>query len=240
MKQMLKEISKSKTLQVVLGHSFAVYLKFVKWTSRRVTDREDTRAYIFETLPFITTFWHGEHFVTPFELQDGVDVTVMISKSGDGEINATAVQNLGFCVVRGAGTNKRATGERVQKRGGVAGLKTLLTLVKKPNQVVAMTGDVPKGPAKQAGMGLITLARLSGRPIVPLGAATSRFVRLRSWDRMVINLPFSRFGVCWGEPISIPRDLTDDEQEHWRQVVEDELNRVTRKAYHLAGRDWNV
>ncbi|WP_350333090.1 lysophospholipid acyltransferase family protein [Coralliovum pocilloporae] len=240
MRQALKRFMKSRGLQVFLGHVFSSYLRFVKATSRRVTDRQDTRAYIFDNLPFITTFWHGEHFVTPFELQDGVDVTVMISKSGDGEINTVAVQDLGFGVVRGSGANDRQTGERVLKRGGITGLKNLLSLVRKPNQVVAMTGDVPKGPAKQAGMGLVTLARLSGRPIIPLGAATSRFIRLKTWDSMVINLPFSRLGICWGEPIHIPRNLTEDEQEHWRRVVEDELNRVTRKAYELAGRDWHV
>jgi lysophospholipid acyltransferase (LPLAT)-like uncharacterized protein len=37
----------------------------------------------------------------------------------------------------------------------------------------AMTADMPKR-ARTAGLGIVTLARLSGRPIVPTAVVTSR------------------------------------------------------------------
>jgi len=36
------------------------------------------------------------------------------------------------------------------------------------------------------------LARESGRPILPVAIATSRFKRLDNWDRSVIHLPSAR------------------------------------------------
>jgi lysophospholipid acyltransferase (LPLAT)-like uncharacterized protein len=39
-----------------------------------------------------------------------------------------------------------------------------------------MTAEVPPGPARKAGIGIVTLARMSGRPIIPVAAATSRFL----------------------------------------------------------------
>ena len=42
---------------------------------------------------------------------------------------------------------------------------------------IVMTADVPPGPARSAGIGIVTMARLSGRPIVPVASATSRFLR---------------------------------------------------------------
>ena len=56
---------------------------------------------------------------------------------------------------------------------------------------VALTADVPKR-SRVAGLGIIMLARESGRPIMPFAMATSRFIRLKNWDRTTINLPFGR------------------------------------------------
>jgi 3-deoxy-D-manno-octulosonic-acid transferase len=46
----------------------------------------------------------------------------------------------------------------------------------------------------------------SGRPIVPFAVATSRYRTVNSWDRMTINLPFSKLGIIMGDPIEVPRE----------------------------------
>ena len=65
---------------------------------------------------------------------------------------------------------------------------------------VALTADVPKR-SRVAGLGIIMLARESGRPIMPFAMATSRFIRLNNWDRTTINLPFGRGALVGIEPI---------------------------------------
>jgi 3-deoxy-D-manno-octulosonic-acid transferase len=100
-----------------------------------------------------------------------------------------------------------------------------------------MTADVPPGPARKCGRGIVTIGSLSGRPIVPFAVATSRYGAVNSWDRMTINLPFSKLGIVMGDPIQVPpaagREVLDD----YRKRVEAALNETTAKAYALAGAD---
>ena len=102
---------------------------------------------------------------------------------------------------------------------------------------IALTGDVPPGPARKCGLGIVTISSRSGRPIVPFAVATSRYGSVNSWSRMTINLPFSRLGIVMGDPIYVPREAAREELEIYRQRVEAALNEVTAKAYALAGAD---
>ena len=86
-------------------------------------------------------------------------------------------------------------------------------------------------------VGVVTLARLSGRPIVPVAIASSRYRSLATPNRYTINLPFSRIGMVVGDPIFVPRDAKAEELERWRQRVEGALNDVTRQAYAQVGAD---
>ena len=65
---------------------------------------------------------------------------------------------------------------------------------------VAMIADIPHGTPREAGLGIVTLARLSGRPILPIALATSRRkVIEKSWDKTTINLPFGRASLTVGD-----------------------------------------
>jgi lysophospholipid acyltransferase (LPLAT)-like uncharacterized protein len=100
---------------------------------------------------------------------------------------------------------------------------------------VALTADVPKR-SRIAGLGIIMLARESGRPIMPFAMATSRFWRLKNWDRTTINLPFGRGVVVGGEIIMVPPDADAATMEALRARLEASLNDATGRAYAQVGR----
>jgi len=50
---------------------------------------------------------------------------------------------------------------------------------------------------------------------------------LRSWDRMVIPLPFTRALFLYGEPIVVPRE---GGMEEWRTRVEERMNALADEA----------
>lgn len=100
---------------------------------------------------------------------------------------------------------------------------------------IAMTADVPPGPARRCGLGIVTIGSLSGRPIIPFAVATSHYRAVNSWDRMTVNLPFSRLGIVMGNPIFVPPKASGDELENHRRRVENALNVATTTAYALAG-----
>ena len=63
-------------------------------------------------------------------------------------------------LIRGAGATDKG-----KDRGGAGALRAALKALRE--HISGMTTDIPPGPASIAGLGIVTLARMSGRPIVP-------------------------------------------------------------------------
>ena len=99
---------------------------------------------------------------------------------------------------------------------------------------MAMTADVAK-VARVAGLGIVTLARLSGRPILPIAVVARGRIDVKSWDRASIGLPFNRCAIVIGEPIRVAPDADDDAIETARRAVEDGLDAVHARAYAIVG-----
>ena len=101
---------------------------------------------------------------------------------------------------------------------------------------VVQTADIPRGVARRAGLGIVTLAQRSGNPVLPLAVASSRrYIFEKSWDRTTLNMPFGKTAICIGEMVNVPEDCNDEALEHHRQMLENELNRITHRAYELTG-----
>jgi lysophospholipid acyltransferase (LPLAT)-like uncharacterized protein len=182
-------------------------------------------------MPAIFAFWHGQHFMTPFiKAKESYRAKVLISLHRDGEFNAIAAERLGIGTIRGSGDH----GAAFHRKGGVGAFKEMVRALA-DGYNVALTADVPKR-SRVAGLGIIMLARESGRPIMPFAMATSRFVRLRNWDRTTINLPFGRGALVGGEIIIVPPDADAETMEDLRARLEATLNDATRRAYLQIGR----
>jgi lysophospholipid acyltransferase (LPLAT)-like uncharacterized protein len=223
----LKRLTHSSTFQGAVGAAAAWYLRLV-WRTNHVTI-EPADIYDQVQMPAIVAMWHGQHFMAPFIKRDPHHrAKVLISRHRDGEINARAALRLGIGTIRGSGAHN---GEFHRKGGAIAFTEMLGAL--KEGYNVALTADVPK-VARVAGLGVVKLAQHSGRPIYPVAIASSRRVEFDNWDRSALNLPFGRLAMVAGEPISVPRQADDAVLEAARQQVEQELNRVTARAYEIA------
>lgn len=209
----------------------AEYLRLVWLTNRFTVEPADLYARAEPLMPAIFAFWHGHHFMVPFAKKKHHRAKVLISRHRDGEINAVAARRLGVDSIRGSGDH----GNEFRRKGGVSAFMSMMRTLKDEHCNVAVTADVPK-VARVAGLGVIMLARESGRPIVPLAIATSRFKRLDNWDRSVVHLPFGRGIMMAGDPISVPPDADDRIMEACRVQLETSLNELTRRAYAHIGR----
>jgi lysophospholipid acyltransferase (LPLAT)-like uncharacterized protein len=172
--------------------------------------------------------WHGQHFLTPFIRPKDLPAKVLISRHRDGEINAAAVEALGIGTIRGSG----AHGPDFSGKGGLFAFNAALRALRE-GYSVAMTADVPK-VSRVAGLGIVKIAQMSGRPIYPVAFASRRRITLDNWDRTTINLPFSRGAGVAGAPIHVPQDASDATLELARRAVEEALNAVTARAYEIA------
>ena len=227
---LLKRIGDSYAVQKAVGVAAAEYLRLVWKTNRCIVEPADFYERITPEFPIIAALWHGQHFMAPFVRRRDDRVKVLISRHRDGEFNAIAAERLGIGTIRGSGDH----GSAFHRKGGVGAFKEMVRALA-DNYNVALTADVPKR-ARVAGLGIIMLARESGRPIMPFAMATSRYVRLRNWDSTTINLPFGRGALVGIKEIHVPPDADAAAMEALRLELEKTLNEATRRAYAIIGR----
>jgi lysophospholipid acyltransferase (LPLAT)-like uncharacterized protein len=234
-----KRFLRHPPVQRVLGRVAAAYLRLVQATNRFDVHAAGAGpggadAWLDARLPVIAGMWHGQHIMMPFMRRPGDRVATIISKNPDGNINTIALERLGVRVIRASGARGRSRASDTRAKGGAEGFRAMLRALK-AGESVAFSADVPK-VSRRCDAGILTLARFSGRPIVPAAVVTSRHLRFKSWDRACLGLPFGRGAIVLGDPIYVPRDCADDAFETLRRFVEAEMNRVHARAYALVGR----
>lgn len=158
--------------------------------------------------------WHGRLFIGPFAYR-GKGAHCLISIHGDGEIVAGVVRCFGIEVVRGSSS-----------RGGDRALRQLVQLARE-NRDLGITPDGPRGPAESVKPGVAVLARMAGRPVVPLSFSCSSAKRFASWDRFLLPYPFSRAVIVWGAPLYYREG---EDLEVFRQRIEQGLRETTAQA----------
>lgn len=225
---LLKRIARSGPVQGALGALLAGYLRFVRATSRVVCEPADLYETAGPLMPVIVAMWHGQHFMVPFARRPRDPAAALVSRHADGEFNALALQRLGIRPIRGSGARERA---RMHEKGGVAALRELLRALR-GGELVVLTADVPK-VSRRCGPGIVQLARLSGRPIVPVAVVSSRRIAFRSWDRAAIGLPFGRIAMVTGAPLFVPADADEAALEAARLATQQSLDAVHARAYAL-------
>ena len=142
-------------------------------------------------------------------------LAAMVSASKDGGFLAAILERFKVQPVRGS----------TSRRGPQALLE--LTTWAKRGYDLAITPDGPRGPCYVVQNGTMSIAQVTGLPILPASYHLSWKIRPRSWDRFQIPLPFSRCEVRLGKPIRIPREASDAEREALRQQLEQTLREMS-------------
>lgn len=230
---LLKRIGRSPPVQHGLGVLAERYLRLVRATNRFAVEPAEPNPWLDGLSPFIAAMWHGQHTMISFMRRPQDRIATIISRSPDGNINTIALTRMGVRVIRASGARGRVVRD-AKAKGGAEGLRAMLRALKN-GESVAFSADVPK-VSRRCDAGILTLARFSGRPIVPVAVVTSRHLRLGSWDRACFGLPFGRGAMVFGEAIRVPRAVEPDAFEALRLRVETEMNRVHDRAYTLVGR----
>ncbi len=230
MRKIWKTVRVSRPFQVALGYTLAGYLKLVWKTSSLTIEPTDLYDRVDQEIPFILTFWHGQHFLMPFVMKPHHRGKVMISRHADADINAITAEAFGVGTIRGSG----AHGRDFLRKGGISATKLAIDTLKSGINV-AMTADVPK-ISRVAGLGVVTVAKYSGRPIYPIAIATRNRVLANSWDRASIHLPFGPAAMVVGDGVHVAAEADDDALDAARKLVQQRLDAVTARAEEIVGR----
>jgi len=162
----------------------------------------------------ILAFWHDQ-LLLMVQGYRGPGAKIMISSSKDGELIARTMGHFGQGAVRGSST-----------RGGRKAFREMLELAKEPVDLV-ITPDGPKGPRHEVKEGVVQLARLLGRPVIPMAFACSRGHRFASWDRFLLPYPFGRGVYAFGEPLTFAKG---DSAEQFMVRMQTALEENVRRA----------
>ncbi len=180
---------KDRLLVKIAPFLAAMIIRFLHLTIRtEFIGEEQPQAFWQRGEQVILSFWHDQLLLMVLGYR-GPLAKILISASKDGELIARVMRYFGQDAVRGSSS-----------RGGRAAFKELLQLAKEEVDLV-ITPDGPKGPRHQLKDGVIHLARLSGRPVVPMAFVCSRGRRFGSWDRFLLPYPFGRGVYAFGEPV---------------------------------------
>ncbi|WP_274426965.1 lysophospholipid acyltransferase family protein [Chelativorans sp. YIM 93263] len=223
-------LAESPTLKNIIASFIAAAVRFVVRTNPTVEGSHDAERKVAGNAPMIFAMWHGQHLLAPALYPRDNPVVALFSRSADAELNALVAEKMGIAIVRGSGGRG---GVQSVKKGGASALIQLKRHIDSGFNV-AMIADVSHGKAREAGLGIVTLARLSGRPVVPVAVATSRRKVLEgTWDKTTINLPFGRSAIIFGDPIYVDAEADDERMEQKRRQITDALNSATHDAYQL-------
>jgi len=90
--------------------------------------------------------------------------------------------------------------------------------------VCALAVDGSRGPRRRLKRGAVALARAWGRPIVLARVAARPSLRLPTWDRLALPLPFARIRLDLRGPFATPSEAaTRAGRERFRARLEREL-----------------
>ena len=171
------------------------------------------------TGPHLAALFHESLVVAAWLYRDQ-GYSAAVSRSRDGSLISSTLDWLGFA--------ESARGS--SSRGGSAALASLVRSLG-AGTTVAVLVDGPRGPARIAKPGIAALARLSARPVQPVAVAASPALRLRSWDRSLVPLPFARVVCAYGEPIP-PDEVADKKagERVYAARVEERLSALHAEA----------
>src|SRR4029077_13697795 len=161
-----------------MGSTLARYIKFVHRTSWQTEAMTETLEQHYHNHPCIVAMWHGQFMLLPLIKPPFIPVDIMLARHRDAEMLAETLRHFDMQLIRGAGAASRGR----DRGGGHAFMAAVQAL--RDGRTVAMTADVPGGKARCAGPGIVMVARQSGRPILPVAIATSRYLAFNTWSRM--------------------------------------------------------
>jgi len=159
--------------------------------------------------PVIFCLWHNRLAISMMvHRRHPRKLAALVSASKDGALLAAVLGKFGVEQVRGSSS----------RRGPQALLE--LTTRGERGYDLAVTPDGPKGPRYIVQAGVISLAQVTGFPIISVTCNTFRKICLGSWDGFQIPLPFSHCELILNKPIFVPRDAGAERREEFRKELE--------------------
>lgn len=224
MKRLKRKILNSAGFRFALSFVIAFYIRFVLLTSRKVfIFPEESKCFFSGEKQAIAAFWHGRLLMMPHLRAPSRKMHVLISSHRDGLIISQTMDRFDVHTIVGSSS-----------KGSLGALKNIFIALKEGDNVV-ITPDGPKGPFQVAATGVAHIVARCDVPVVPMAFSSTRHLRMKSWDRFMVALPFSTLYFAAGLPIHGVVGSSKETVELLRARIEIALSEITAEADRRAG-----
>ncbi len=223
----------SRFAALVVPHLYVAYMRLVWATSRieggpellrlnRIAEQHDGA---------VALLWHEEVMTVAFGYPFlGIRGHTLASLGDSGELIARMLKLCGYVVFRGGST----TGTARRREGAL--LEMIEHMRTHRGVIYGLTVDGSKGPPYRMKTGGIVIARECGKPIALVRTWYRRCIRLRTWDRMAVPLPFNVIRYSLRGPYEVPASArTHEGLERFRRELEGDLIELAAQSYRALG-----
>jgi lysophospholipid acyltransferase (LPLAT)-like uncharacterized protein len=222
-----KRIADSPRFNRTIEGLFAAYVRFAYRTSRwQRSGFEEMDAYVKRGEPVIFVLWHQRLIMAPYLFDTSLGrICALTSAARAGRLAGQILVRLGFETIPMSSHKRHVALSREVLRRTKEGCS------------IGIAADGPRGPARISSGVPITWARMTGCRVFTVAFAEKKVLKLPTWDKQMLPLPFSRgVLICQEWQETVPKKPTDDEAEALRQSLEKALDQITDKADQAAGR----
>ncbi|HLK26569.1 MAG TPA: DUF374 domain-containing protein [Caulobacteraceae bacterium] len=226
----MKRFLRLAPVQAALAVALWAYLSLVGATMRWRVEAPGYEDELAKPEGGMVFFWHGRIAlgVVARRAMRGREMRAMISLSPDGEFIAKAAAMLGVPAIRGSAARRAG---HLGKGGAKAFVEALAFIA--AGGGVFVTPDGPRGPAEVMQAGPVAMAARSGTRVYLTGLAARPVIRLRSWDRTRLPLPFGRGVAVVDGPLRTPQHADRQTIERVRTDWEARLKALDARAEAL-------
>ena len=216
----------------IVPYFYLFYMRLV-WATSRL---EGAEGFVLNDIAdahdgAIALLWHEEVFTVAYGYPY-IDVQghTLASLGESGEVITRMLELCGYVVFRG-GSSSGPTRRRLNVLAEmIHHMKTT------PRVIYGITVDGSKGPAYRMKMGGVVIARECNKPVALVRTWYKRAIRLKTWDRMAIPLPFNVIRYYLRGPYLVPEDAaTDEGLARFRLLLENDLIDLAAKSYDDMG-----
>ncbi len=207
-----KKLFKFSITQRFLAFVGYVYILIVGITSRiEIKNGDYSNEMLLEKKPFILAFWHSQLMMIGYVWNSKSILNMLASSHSDGRFGSYIAGHFNLKNISIESNNKSPSLRQIFK-------------ILNNGHYLGITPDGPRGPNQKVSEGIIKIAISSQVPIIPLGFASNKNLKLKSWDSFLITLPFAKCNFVWGDPINIPSTTKDSEIEKYKIYLEKKIN----------------
>ncbi len=207
-----KKLFRLSIVQKILAYIGYMYILLVGITSKiNIKNDEFVNKMWKDNKPFILAFWHSQLMMVGYVWKSDNVLNMLASSHSDGRFGAYIAGHFNLKNISIKAKNKSPSLRQIFK-------------ILNEGHYIGITPDGPRGPNQKVSEGIIKIALNSQVPIIPLGFASNKNFKLKSWDSFLITYPFSKCNFVWGEPILIPSTIKDSEIDNYKIFLEEKIN----------------